>query len=257
MSQTTQDARTLPAVSTRTTASQNNATEIDLVELALRLLEKAKWIILVAVLGAVIAGLYTIYFVTPMYTATSGLYVVNRNDSAINLSDLQIGNYLASDYEQVFRNWHVQEKVIERLDLPYSYSQLNGMVSISNPSNTRILYIIVQSPDPQEAKLVADTFASVAQDFIAETMSTARPNVFMEALLPVRPTSPSRTRNVLIGFILGALLMAGIFTIQFITDDKIRSSEDITKYVGLATLGSMPMLPDHEPVRLTEEATVQ
>ena len=91
--------------------------EIDLVELMYRLLEKWKIIVLACILGALIAGVYTICFVTPMYTATSKLYVVNAKDSAINLSDLQIGNYLASDYTEVFSNWHVHEMVLERARL--------------------------------------------------------------------------------------------------------------------------------------------
>ena len=96
--------------------------EIDIVELMYRLLEKWKIIVLACILGALIAGVYTICFVTPMYTATSKLYVVNAKDSAINLSDLQVGNYLASDYTEVFSNWHVHEMVLERLGLDYTYS---------------------------------------------------------------------------------------------------------------------------------------
>ncbi|MFR8976733.1 MAG: YveK family protein [Christensenellales bacterium] len=131
--------------------------EIDLVELMYRLLEKWKIIVSACILGALIAGVYTICFVTPMYTATSKLYVVNAKDSAINLSDLQVGNYLASDYTEVFSNWHVHEMVLERLGLDYTYSQLSNMVSVTNPQDTRILYVAVQSSDPQEAKDLADT----------------------------------------------------------------------------------------------------
>ena len=72
----------------------SESTEIDLVELMYRLLEKWAIIVLSCILGAVIACAYTLFMVTPQYTATSKLYVVNSNDSAINLSDLQIGSYL-------------------------------------------------------------------------------------------------------------------------------------------------------------------
>ena len=87
----------------------NEDDEINLVELLYRLIEKWKIIALASLLGALIAAVYTFCFITPMYTATSKLYVVNTKDSAINLSDLQIGNYLASDYTEVFSNWHVHE----------------------------------------------------------------------------------------------------------------------------------------------------
>ncbi len=214
--------------------------EIDLVELMYRLLEKWKIIVLACILGALIAGVYTICFVTPMYTATSKLYVVNAKDSAINLSDLQIGNYLASDYTEVFSNWHVHEMVLERLGLDYTYSQLSNMVSVTNPQDTRILYVAVQSSDPQEAKDLADTYAQVAREFIAVKMDTEQPNIFEEALLPSRPSSPNKSKNVLLGFVIGLVLSCGIIVVQFLMDDRLRSADDIEKYVQLPTLGVMP-----------------
>ena len=214
--------------------------EIDLVELMYRLLEKWKIIVLACILGALIAGAYTIFFVTPMYTATSKLYVVNAKDSAINLSDLQIGNYLASDYTEVFSNWHVHEMVLQRLGLDYTYTELSSMVSVSNPKDTRILYITVTSTDPQEAKDMADTYAQVAREFIAAKMDTKQPNIFEEALLPSRPASPNKTKNVLMGFVLGFVLCCGVIVVQFLTDDRLRSADDIEKYVQLPTLGVMP-----------------
>lgn len=219
-------------------------TEIDLIELLYRLLEKAKYIIAAAVLGAVLAIVYTLYFVTPVYTATSKLYVLNGTSAAIDLSALQIGTQLASDYKEVFSNWHVHERVIEELDLPYSYGQLNNMVSVSNAESSRILHIKVKSTDPQEAKLLADTYAKVAQEFIAEKMSTERPNIFEEARVPGSPSSPSKTRNVVIGFMLGAIIAAGVIILQFLVDDRIHSDEDITKYIELPVLG---MMPDQRP----------
>lgn len=219
---------------------QSDTMEIDLVELMYRLLEKAKYIILAALLGAIISGAYTFFRITPLYTATSKLYVVNSANSVIDLSALNVGTQLASDYKEVFSNWHVHERVLQKLDLPYSYKQLNDMVSVSNSESQRILHIKVTSPSPEEAKLLADTYAQVAQEFIAETMSTQRPNIFQEALRPTAPSSPNKTRNIILGFMLGAILAAGIVVVQFIVDDRIHSEEDIAKYLDLPVLGMMP-----------------
>lgn len=79
---------------------------------------------------------------------------------------------------EVFKNWHVHEMVIQRLGVNYSYKQLSNMVSVSNPTDTRILYITVTDADPNEAKLIADTYAQVAKEFIATTMDTEEPNPF-------------------------------------------------------------------------------
>ena len=220
--------------------NEDGEDEIDLVELMYRLLEKWKIIVLACILGALIAGVYTIFFVTPTYTATSKLYVVNAKDSAINLSDLQIGSYLTTDYTEVFSNWHVHEMVLQRLGLDYTYSQLGNMVSVKNPQDTRILYITVTSTDPQEAKDMADTYAQVAREFIAAKMDTEQPNVFEEALLPSAPSAPIKTKNVMLGFVAGLVLCCGIIVVQFLMDDRLRSVDDIEKYAQLPTLGVMP-----------------
>lgn len=143
-------------------AHDNEETEIDLKELFLSFLNHIKLIILMGVLGAAVAAIFTFYFVTPMYEATSKLYVLNSDDSAINLSDLQIGSYLASDFIEVFNTWEVHEMVIKNLGLHYSYSQLRNMLTIENPNNTRILTITVVSSSAKEAAAIANEYASVA-----------------------------------------------------------------------------------------------
>lgn len=229
--------------------------EIDLVELLYRLIEKWKIIVLACLLGALIAAVCTFYFITPMYTATSKLYVVNAKDSAINLSDLQIGNYLASDYTEVFSNWHVHEMVLQRLGLDYTYSQLAEMVSVENPKDTRILYVNVVSDDPQEAKDMADTYAQVAREFIAVKMDTEQPNIFEEALLPSRPSSPNKSRNIIMGFMIGFVLSCSVTIAQFLMDDRLRSADDIEKYVQLPTLGVMPKQTKSTQPRRTANKT--
>ena len=75
-------------------AQQPDAYTIDLLELMYRLLSKWKLIVSSALLFALAAGVYTVFFVTPMYQATSTIYVLSRSDSAINMADLQIGSEL-------------------------------------------------------------------------------------------------------------------------------------------------------------------
>lgn len=218
--------------------------EIDLIELFYRLLEKAKYIVLATLICALAAGIISVFLLTPIYESTAKIYVLNSNDSAVNLSDLQIGTYLTSDYQEVFKTWEVHERVLEKLGLEYSYKQLSEMLTITNPNNTRILYITVKSPDPQEAALIANAYADVVREYIAEKMATEKPNILSKALEPTLPVSPNKTRNVLLGAILGALLACAIITVQFILDDKIKSTDDIMKYAGMPTLAVVPILND-------------
>ena len=137
-------------------ANEDAEFEIDLMEVLLRLLEKWKLIIAGALVGAVLMAMYSFILATPMYEATSKLYVLNSSDSAINLSDLQIGSYLTSDYMEVFDTWEVNEMVRQNLNLSYTREELADMLTLTNPSNTRILNITVTSSDPQEAADIAN-----------------------------------------------------------------------------------------------------
>ncbi len=229
-----------PAAGGWTKAADNNVVEIDLVALFYRFLEKAHWIVLTALIGAVIAFLIVSFLVTPIYQATAKIYIVG-SDTTISLTDLQIGSNLAADYKEVFKNWHVHELVDKRLNLDYSYSKLSGMLSVSNPSNTHVIYVSISSPDRQEAKLIADTYAQVAREFIAAKMDMREPNIFEEAKMPDKPVSPHKTRDVIIGFLLGALLAMAIVTVKFVSDDRICTTEDIAKVGKLPTLGLIPL----------------
>ena len=221
---------------------ENGETEIDLKELFLSYLDHIRLIVLMGILGAAISAIATFYFITPMYEATSKLYVLNSGDSAINLADLQIGSYLASDFVEVFNTWEVHEMVIKNLGLHYSYSQIRNMLTVANPNDTRIFTITVKSPSAKEAAAIANEYANVAIKFIADTMATEEPNILSTALVPTSPSSPSITRNILLGLVAGlALAIAGV-TIQFVSDDKIKSSEEVMRYTGLSVLAIIPKI---------------
>ena len=220
---------------------EEDGTEIDFLELFYRLIERWKYIVAAACVGALVMIVYSFVLATPIYQATSKLYVMSASDSAINLSDLQIGSYLTSDYQEVFSTWEVQEMVLQHLGLNYTYPQLESMITISNPSNTRILNITASNSNPQLAASLANEFASVASRYISETMKTDEPSLLSEALVPSKPVTPRKTLNTILGFLVGALLMIAIITVQFIMDDKVKTAEDIRRYADLPTLALVPI----------------
>ncbi len=209
---------------------------IDWVSVLYRLLEKIHWIVLAALLGAVLAWIYVTNIVTPVYQATSKIYIAG-SDTTISLSDLQLGSTLAVDYQEVFKIWHVHEMVDERLDLDYSYSQLEKMVSVNNPSGSHLLYIYVKSANPEEAKLLANTYAEVVQDYIADKMELRKPQILEKARTPAAPISPNVSGTVARGALFGGLGVLLVFLFVFILDDRIRTGDDITNAVNLPTFG--------------------
>lgn len=217
-------------------APSGNFAEIDLVELLFKFLENIKIIIAAALIGVIIAAVYVNQFVTPLYQATCELYIVNT-DVAINISDLQLGTNLASDYLEIFNIWEIHDMVRKELgtDSVHKYD-----FKVTNPSNTRILKLVTTSPDPVLAQKVSNLYAKVARNYIVEKMATAEPSVLSEARVPSAPISPNKPRTVFMGLLIGMALAMGVITLLFIMDDRLRTSDDITKYSGLPTLAIVP-----------------
>ena len=150
----------------------------------------------------------------------------------------------------MFSMWEVHEQVISNLDLPYSYSKVRSMLSVSNDTGTRMLDLKVTSPDPKEAAAIANEYAKVGSQYIADTMSTDKPNIMSVALVPTGPVSPNRTRNIMMGFILGAVIACGYVVVRMLLDDKYKTAEDIRRYTGMTTLAVVPVeIPDKRRAR--------
>ena len=214
---------------------------IDLLELFMGLLAHWTLIAATAVVGAVLMALYTFFLVTPMYKATATIYVVSRNDSVLNFSDLQVGSELTSDYIKVFEMWEVHEKVISNLDLDYTYTDMASMLSVTNTSDTRMLDITVTNPDPEEAAAIANEYADVGAKYISEKMKTDEPTLMSSARVPENPFSPNKAQNILLGFVVGFVLACGVVVVRILLDDTYKTAEDIRKYAGLVVLASIPL----------------
>lgn len=215
--------------------------EIDMVELAYCVLAKWKLIVCCALAFMVATGVFTVAFMTPVYKATSTIYVLGRSDSVVNFSDLQIGNALTKDYIKVFDLWEVHDGVIKALNLPYSYDEMQDMLSVRNDADTRMLDITITAASAEEAAAIANKYAEVVSKFIQDTMATDKPSQMSEARVPDRPASPSLIRNVLIGCMLGCLVACAYVVVRFLMDDKLKTAEDIRKYIGLTTLAVVPI----------------
>lgn len=220
---------------------EDDAVEIDLVELFYYLRHKLIWLILVFLLGGTITGLISYYLITPKYEATAKVYMVSAStDSLINLSDLNLGTSLSEDYEEMLRIRPVYEKITEELKLDYDYEDFLKLIDISTVGNTRVLQISVETKDPEESKNIANLLADHAENYLPDLMETSEPNVAEYAILPEKPSSPDILKNTIIGAFVALLLLGGSFTVRFVMDDTFKSAEDVDHVFGIMPLTVIP-----------------
>lgn len=221
-------------------AKSQDEMEIDLLEIVRVLLSRIWLILLVGVVLAGGTGVYCKFIATPIYTSTTQLCVLGSS-TGVSLSNLTIGTQLTQDYIVVVQSRPVVEKVIQDLELDMTYEELLDATTVDTPADTRILSISVTNPDPALAKQIVDQYAQVSSKRISELMDVNEPSVLEEGYVAEKKTSPTTTQNVMIAGILGILLAAAIVIIRHVLDDTIQSSEDIERYLGLNTLGILPI----------------
>lgn len=223
--------------------------EIDLLEIFF-LLKRRFWILLLS--GMILAagtGLFTNYFIQPLYSSTAKLYILTSSTSLTSLADIQIGTSLTKDYIQLVQSRPVVEQVIENLNLNKSYEELLEQMTFSNPSDTRILVINAEDPNPQLAKDIVDQFVEVSKVSISSIMKTDEPSIVEYGYVGEKPVSPNLLKNIAIGGALGVFLAAAVVLVFYMLDDTVKSSEDIEKYLGLNTLTAIPLREGEKKTR--------
>ena len=244
--QTLQATGTIPSGEQKS-SSQPEVKTIDLIGLFFAILEKFWLVAICAIMGALVMG-WMAGRGSTTYTATSKLYIVDTSSGSLNIANLQLGTVLTLDYQEVFKTWEVHEMVIEDLQLPYSYEQMQSLITITNPEDTRILYITVRYPDAKMAADIANAYAKAAKTFIINTMRGEEPSDFSIALEPSVGYRVSKSSRMVMGFMLGSVLAVGLITLLFVLDNRPRSPEQIQQYGGIPTLAVFPDRPKNKAV---------
>lgn len=219
---------------------ENDEIEIDLRELFEVLKSKILVILTTTVIFIAVSAGVTRFMITPMYSSTAQLYVISSTDLS-QLTNLTMGTQLTQDYMEIVTTRGVINQVINNLKLNVDYEEMLDKIAVENPADTRIMEISVSDPDPEEAMEITQELAEVTADTVSSKMDVKAPTIIEDAYLADEPDSPSMLRNVAIGGLLGLILSAGVFIIQFIMNDTIRREDDIEKYLGINTLAKLPL----------------
>ena len=222
---------------------ENQAVEIN-VFATLKVLWKRKFsIILVALVFAIAAFGYSAFLAKKEYQSTSRIYVVsrqNQDNNALTNSDLQAGAYLVKDYREIILSQNVLSQAIEELKLDMTPAELSKKISVSVPTDTRILSITAKDGDPKEAARIANGLRNVAAEKIISVTKVSDVTTLDEAEVPQSPSSPNIRRNVLLGFVAGAGLMVVLLVVVEVLDDRVKRPEDVEELMGLPLLGVVP-----------------
>lgn len=222
-----------------------NEIEIDVRSLFATILNRLFVIILIGILVGGVAFVYTKFFISPQYVATTKVYILSKQDpdqKALTTSDIAFASYLAKDYETLLTTRPVLQEVKKELNLDMSTDALEKMITVNVETDTRIMEISVTNTDPKLAKRIADKVREVANERLKVIMDGLEPvRSVDEAELPTTPASPNVKRNTMMGFIAGFGISLLVVIILFILDDTIKTPDDIEKRLGVSVLAAIPL----------------
>ena len=231
---------------------EDDVVEIDLKQLLLKL--KQYWYVLVvSLLVGLILGFVFGLLKTPLYRSSSTIYL--RNSSAtVSLQDLQIGSELTKDYEVLFKSRPILENTISQLSLDMTSEELSSMITISNPSDTRMLTVSIVSDDANLSRDIANTLVANGMNSIRE-IDSQEPYLVEDAIVNDENVGTSKTKTALIGGLLGLFLSVGVLVVTFILNDHIQSVEDIENTLNLPVLAVI--LDGDQPSNSSSKKSIQ
>ncbi|MDO4308679.1 MAG: Wzz/FepE/Etk N-terminal domain-containing protein [Eubacteriales bacterium] len=211
---------------------------IDLLDLFQQYLKKW-WMILIGfVVGTLLAGVYTFKIATPIYEASSMVYMRGAGE-VVSFQELQIGAALTKDYEIIFTSRPILEEVVEELDLDMTWKRLKSRVTLANQDDTRILRVSLQDPDPKLASSIVNKIVEIGMESVKE-IDSKEPYLIEKAVVDWDKVRPSHSRNLVMGAMLGTLLVLGVLTLNYILNDKIRSVRDVEQTLRLPVFCIVP-----------------
>lgn len=219
-----------------------NEKEIDLLDLFCYLKKKILRIGVVVALCALMGFAICVFFVSPTYTASTRMYVLNRsNQNHMVYSDFQVSTQILNDYKVLITGKNVTKQVIKKLGLNLTIEELEEKISVTAPDDTRVLQVSVSDGNARLAADIANCVREIASSQIEEIMDVDAVKLVYEAEAPEKPAAPSVQKYVLLGAVLGAITTIGLYTLTYILDDTVRTQEDIEQYFGLRVLAVIPV----------------
>ena len=221
--------------------------EIDLGRIVRGLMAKAWLIGIVSVLCALITLAGTVCFAEPQYRSFLKFYVNNNTQEngsqGITASDISASRGLVKSCIALLDTRQTLVEVIDHAKTARTTKEVGEMIFAEAVDDTEIFRVVVTSPNPREARMLADAVAQVLPQRIADVMEGTSAKVVEDPVTPGKPNSPGYGRNTLIGFLLGLGVSTMAVGVWIFTDTTIRDEEDILQNSRCGVLASVPQLP--------------
>jgi capsular polysaccharide biosynthesis protein len=216
-------------------------------------------VFLITLWVTVIGIVYTFVIVNPKYTAETTLMV--QVDISATVTNEQSAIQVAQNLIATYKAFVVSDKVLNTViaDIPElegtAPSVLSDAISVSTTTSVLIIYIEVVNESPALAAEIANQLIEnsieIANELVddgtgtgtlepAYTLLANKLRTLDVAVEPTAPSSPNKMLNVVISFLIGAILSLGVVFLKELFNNKFQSTADMEKYLNINVIAAVP-----------------
>ena len=227
--------------------------EIDIKELFNYIKEKI-WVVGIAiVLSFTISIIYTQVIKKPIYkSSTTYVLISDSGNEGITTTEVTLNEKLIATYKEIIKSRNILEKVIDRLQLDYTTSELAKNISVQQVSTSSMIKITVSNNDPELAQKIANAIGEEFSKEIESLYKISNLGMVDEALIPSVASNKSNLKElVMINGGAVTISLLAIFLL-FYFDNTVKDSEQVEDKIKLPVLGNVPMIPKKKGTEQSE-----
>ena len=216
----------------------------------LRILREQWWIVALLTLVGVGGATFVTLQQTPVYSATTQLFVSTRTTDSTIAQMSQGSSFIqqrVKSYSDIATSPDVLEPVVEKLALPITANQLAGQVTVDSPPDTVLLNVTVRNPDAKQAAAIANEIARELPVFVVgietptgDVRAPVKISVTDTADVPGAPVSPRKPLNLALGLLIGLALGLGCAVLRDQLNTAVGGVSDVERLTGAIPLGVVP-----------------
>lgn len=180
--------------------------ELDLKEVLLMLWNKKLEILLIILIFLVVGIIYSYFYITPQYKASTNLVLVQssassskNSDSAITTTDITMNSKLIFTYSELIKRNVVLGQVSSNLNLSEEeINKLKDEITVKSVQDTEIIEITVKDVDPNFAAKVANEIAKVFSKKIVEIYNISNVYILDKAEPESEPCNINHIKDVFV-----------------------------------------------------------
>ena len=180
------------------------------------------------------------------YRATATLYVGDEQTNKALEFNSSLGETLTRTYSTLAGNPNVADQVLQRLPLDMSQTELLKRMSFAPVERTQLLQVSAEGGSRTEARLIANTYATVFVERVKAQFDTGRTqsrvSINEPATIPSSAFKPNPTLYIGIGALLSLLLAIGAVLVRERLDKTIKITEEDDSVFGHPIIGRIPQV---------------